>query len=159
MEWLFVPWIRQAVLLVHISSALFWLGWMVFIFFILFPVLKRAVPDSFPEIRGQVQQRTRSLVLWMIVLITVTGIYNMGAVGLFDLDLLFNSAYGHRFLVKLGAALTLFGVYFIAPLIMNPGQGDSCCDEETSPHPMLGIALHVIAFSSGIVAAYLGLGL
>jgi putative copper export protein len=159
MEWLFVPWLNQAVLLVHICAALFWLGWMGFIFFILFPVLKRTVPDSFPAIRSAVQQRTRTFVFWMIGLIVLTGLYNMKVVGLFDAHLLFETSYGHRFLVKLGAALTLFGVYFTAPLVIGHGQDEGCGDETSGGHPALGVVLHVIAFSAGITAAYLGLGL
>lgn len=159
MEWLFVPWLRQAVLLVHISAALFWLGWMGFIFFILFPVLQRTVPERFPEIRSGIQQRTRSFVAWMIGFIILTGVYNMGAVGLLDSHVLFQTAYGRRFLVKLTAALVLFGVYFAAPIVMSHGKSSSCGDEEAGAHPAVGILLHVVAFTAGMTAAYLGMGL
>lgn len=159
MEWLFIPWLRQLVLLVHICAALFWLGWMGFIFSILFPVLKRTVPEKFSDIRNKIQARTRSFVGWMIVIIIATGLYNMGAVGLYDTNVLLNTAYGHRFLWKLGGASVLFGVYLCAPLIMSHGGDEGCGDGETSGHPALGIALHVIAFTAGLTAAYLGLGL
>lgn len=158
MEWLFSPWLQQLVLLVHISAALFWLGWMVFIFFILFPVLKQVAPEHFEGIKSNVQQRTRQFVFWIIVIIVITGLYNMGAVGLFDVEILLETHYGHRFLIKLMAALTLFGVYFLAPVIMNHGNDEGCGRSNGAP-PVVGVILHIIAFGAGLTAAYLGLGL
>ncbi|MFB6345083.1 MAG: hypothetical protein ABEK50_04825 [bacterium] len=159
MSSLFEPWIRNLVLLVHTGTAFFWLGWMGFIFFILFPVLKRTVPEQFDKIRSSIQQRTRSFVFWMIIIIIATGIYNMASIGLLDVKRLFYTSYGHRFLIKLGAAFTLFGVYFLAPVLMNHGSSAEGCDHSDGASPALGIILHVIAFGAGITAAYIGIGL
>jgi putative copper export protein len=156
------PWMHHIITLIHICAALFWMGWIVFIFLLLMPVVKRNIPAAVQELMPPLKQRVRTVVFWLILLIVATGLYNMYYRGLFDTQVLWNSAYGHRFLVKLGAALILFSVYFAAPYLTggpSSGADEGCCDEEESSSMPVGLLLHVIAFTSGMVAALIGISL
>lgn len=145
------PWFHHFVLLVHISAGLFWMGWMVFIFFLLVPVLRDRIPEQVQSILPTLKGRIRRVVFWLILLIVATGIHNVYYHGFYRHEVLMNTAQGQRFLVKLGAALTLFGIYFSAPYLTN-------FDDEESTNRMVAI-LHLIAFSAGMTAAFLGLSL
>jgi len=157
------PWVHHVVTLIHICAALFWMGWIVFIFLMLVPVVKRNMPGVIDDLMPALKKRVRKVVFWMILLIVATGLYNMQYRGLFDMDVLFRSAYGRRFLVKLGAALLLFGVYFTAPYVTGGMQGneqqDGCCEHDEQSSNVAGLVLHVIAFTSGMVAALIGLSM
>jgi len=157
------PWFHHVVLLIHICAGLFWLGWMVFIFFLLSPVLKETVPDRIHAVMPRLKSRIRSVVFWLIVLIVLTGTYNVYYNGLYRMDLLINTSYGHRFLIKLGAAGVLFGVYGVAPYLTGQSSDKQSNDpqQDTSPNPTktVTVILHVIAFVAGLIAALLGISL
>lgn len=162
MEFLMKPWVHYTLTLIHICAALFWMGWIVFIFLLLMPVVKRTVPSAVEDLMPALKRRVRKVVFVLILLIVATGLHNMYYRGLFDTDVLLNSAYGRRFLVKLGAALILFGVYFAAPVLTGgPASGaeEGCCDHEEASANRVGLVLHVVAFTSGMVAALIGVSL
>ncbi len=156
------PWVHHVITLIHICAALFWMGWIVFIFLLLVPVVKRNIPSVMQELMPALKQRVRKAVFWLILLIVGTGLYNMHYRGLFDTQVLLDSAYGRRFLLKLGAALILFSVYFAAPVLTGgPASGgeEGCCEGDDSASGMVGLLLHVVAFTSGMVAALIGISL
>lgn len=125
---------------------------MVFIFFLLNPVLREKVPDQVREILPALKQRIRRVVFWLILILVATGLHNAYFNDLYRPDRLFGSAYGQRFLVKLGAAIVLFSVYVLAPYLT--GEDNPKGTEDGSETMM--VALHVIAFSAGTLAAFLG---
>lgn len=158
------PTVHYAVTLVHILAAVFWLGWMVFMFGILRPVLGRLVPESAADIQGALQERIRAVVFWLIPLILATGLYNMAYRGLLEPDLLFGTDLGRRMLVKLGAATVIFSVYYLAPILIRRARKTSEDDASSqchgSPEPLVmrvSIVLHLCAFGAGLTAAFLGL--
>lgn len=61
-------------------------------------------------------------VFWLIPIILLTGLYNMGYRGLLDWSVLTGTDVGIRMLWKLGAATVLFSIYYAAPLIMGGGN-------------------------------------
>lgn len=131
------------------------MGWMVFIFFLMVPVLRERVPDRVESILPALKGRIRRVVFWLILLIVITGAHNVYYHGLYRSDVLLETGYGQRFLVKLGAALVLFGVYFSAPYLTTRTSGEN----QTSGSNRIVLVLHVIAFSAGMLAAFLGLSL
>lgn len=157
------PWVHHVITLIHICAALFWMGWIVFIFVLLMPVVQRNIPSAVEKLMPALKQRVRRVVFWLILLIAATGLYNMYYRGLFDTEVLLYSAYGRRFLLKLGAALILFSVYVAAPYLTGgkaSGAEEGCCDQdEDSSGNMVGVVLHIIAFASGMVAALIGISL
>lgn len=155
-DFIFESWFANLVLLVHISVAFFWLGWMIFLFFIFNPVASREIPDKKDMVFDNLTSRTRKFVFWMVIIMFITGIYNMTYRGFWDADFLFNTVSGNYFLVKLVAVSTLFGIYFTAPYLLyefNPFDRENTEKRKKS----IKVTLHVIAFISGIVAAYIGL--
>jgi uncharacterized membrane protein len=113
------PWFHYFVLLLHISAGLFWMGWIVFNFFLMVPVLRNRIPDQVQSFLSVLKLRIRSVVFWLILFLVVTGIHNVYYHGLYQHEDLMSTDQGHRFLVKLGAALVLFAVYFSAPYLTN----------------------------------------
>src|SRR5699024_1315699 len=89
---------------IHIFAAVFWLGWMVFIFFILRPVASRIDGVDVFSFMVPIRRRVRKVVFWLIPVILLTGLYNMGYRGLLDGQMLFETSVGTRMLWKLGAA-------------------------------------------------------
>ncbi len=162
-SYLYHPWLHHVVTLLHICAGLFWLGWIVFIFFLLIPVVREQVPEAVDRIMPALKRRVRRFVFWMILLIAGTGVYNMHYRGLLDPDVLLGSAYGHRFLIKLGAALLLFGIYFAAPYLLGGEPGDEGDDKDCGHAgdgpDVTGLVLHAIAMVSGLVAALIGISL
>jgi len=155
---------------VHIFCGVFWLGWMVFMFGILRPVATQVAPERAAELQGQIQQRIRRIVFWLIPTIVGTGLYNMAYLGLLDVGALLNTSRGHRMIVKLGAAGVLFGVYYTAPLFLrasharhgDPDVPHDPADCHGNPDPLIqkvSVGLHILAFASGVTAAYLGVSL
>jgi hypothetical protein len=141
---------------------------MVFMFAILRPTLQRVAPDRAAELQGQVRQRVRRIVFWLIPTIVATGLYNMAYHGLLDGTLLTQTGRGHRMLAKLGAAGLLFAVYYTAPFLLGAAparRGDperDPADCHGTPDPLIqkvSAALHILAFVSGVTAAYLGVSL
>lgn len=148
-------WLHYTILLLHVGAGLFWLGWMVFIFFLLTPVLREKVPDRIQAILPALKRRIRRVVFWLILIIVATGLHNVYFNNLYRPDRLFRTDYGHRFLIKLGAAMVLFSVYALAPYLTG-GASDG---NSTSTNNTMMVFLHVIAFSTGTLAAFLGLTL
>ncbi len=166
-DWLLNPWVHYVSTLIHISAALFWMGWIVFIFLMLIPVVHRTMPDQLNKLMPALKARVRKTVFVLILLIVLTGLHNMYYRGLFDGYRLWNTQYGQRFLVKLGAALIVFGIYVAAPWLTSMDQSDhdgassqSCCapDDQTSSNVM-GVVLHLLAFTCGMLAALIGISL
>jgi uncharacterized membrane protein len=164
------PPVHFVVTALHVFCGVFWLGWMVFMFAILRPVAARVAPERATELQGQIQQRIRRIVFWLIPTIIVTGLYNMAYHGLLDWALLTQTGRGHRMLTKLGAAGLLFGVYYTAPLLLrvSHAQQDTSdashdpADCHGNPDPLIQKAsavLHILAFASGVTAAVLGVSL
>jgi Na+/proline symporter len=92
--------------------------------------------------------------------IILTGLYNMGYWGLLEGNRLFNTPLGHRMLIKLGAAVVIFNIYFIAPPIIQKIMAKKAKEEEEAISSVLQkvpIILHILAFLAGLTAAYLGL--
>lgn len=145
-------WIHYLVLLVHVFAGVFWLGWMVFIFFLLSPVLREEIPERARGLLTSLKERIRKVVFWLILIILATGLHNAYYNGLHRFEYLFGTDYGHRFLMKLVAVLILFSVYFTAPYLTSGTESDS------EPVTMI-VVLHVLAFGSGTVAAFIGLTL
>jgi len=154
LSFLMDPWFHNFVVLLHICAGLFWMGWIVFIFFLMVPVLRQQIPGHVETILPELKRRIRRVVFWLIMLIVASGLHNTYYNGLYHWDVLTDSAYGHRFLVKVGATLVLFGVYFTAPYLTSLPA-----DENKRQTKYVVGVLHVIAFSAGILAAFLGLGL
>ncbi len=165
---LWSPPVHFAVTAVHVFCGVFWLGWMVFMFGILRPVAARVIPNRGAELQGQIQQRIRRIVFWLIPTIVLTGLYNMAYHGLLDWTLLTQTGQGHRMLTKLGAAGLLFGVYYTAPVLLRASHGrEGARDHDPTdchgnPDPLIqktSAVLHILAFASGLTAAYLGVGI
>jgi len=167
---LWSPYVHFVVTALHVFCGVFWLGWMVFMFGILRPVAARVAPDRAADLQGQIQQRIRRIVFWLIPTIVATGLYNMAYHGLLDWTLLTQTGRGHRMLTKLGAAGVLFGVYYTAPFLLrasharhgDPDASQDPADCHGNPDPLIqkvSVILHVLAFASGVTAAYLGVSL
>jgi len=163
---LWSPHVHFVVTAVHVFCGVFWLGWMVFMFGILRPVVTRVTPDRAAELQGQIQQRIRRIVFWLIPTILLTGLYNMAYLGLLDVGALLHTSRGHRMLTKLGAATILFGVYYTAPFLLRASHDETGnhdpADCHGNPDPIIqkvSVVLHILAFASGVTAAYLGVSL
>lgn len=164
------PAVHFVVTALHIFAGVFWLGWMVFMFAILRPVVHRVAPDRAARLQAEIQQRIRHVVFWLIPTILGTGLYNMAFHGLLDWTLLWNTTTGNRMLLKLGAAGLLFGVYYTAPFLLRaadtgtnaPGSSHEPADCHGNPDPVIqktSAVLHILAFAAGVTAAYLGVGI
>lgn len=167
---IWTPPVHFAVTALHVFCGVFWLGWMVFMFGILRPVVMRVIPDRAAELQGRIQQRIRRIVFWLIPTILLTGLYNMAYLGLLDVGALLHTSRGHRMLAKLGAAGVLFGVYYAAPFLLHasharhgdPDSSHDPADCHGNPEPLIkkvSVVLHILAFASGVTAAYLGVSL
>ena len=147
---------------IHIFAGVFWLGWMFFLFVILRPVAAKITSGNPGKIMKPIQKRVRKIVFWIIPILLITGLYNMGYRGLLDWSILTGTPMGHRMLWKLGAAAILFAVYYLAPFITGGKSKGKDGDCHSTPNPMakkVTVLLHVVAFSAGVTAAYLGITL
>lgn len=156
---MFLPWVHYVVTLIHISAALFWLGWIFFIFLLLIPALKEKIPARAQEVLPAVKKRVRRIVFWLIWIIIGTGLYNMKYRGLTNPDVLFGTSQGHLFLVKLGAALLLFTIYFTAPFVASLASGsgtEETCESHGDLSKKIEILLHVLAVISMLTAGLIG---
>lgn len=154
------PHIHYTATAIHIFAGVFWLGWMFFLFLILRPVATKITSGNPGEIMKAIRRRVRKIVFWIIPILIFTGLYNMGYRGLLDWSVLTGTDVGNRMLWKLGAAAILFAVYYLAPFVMG-GKSDSKDDDcHSTPNLMakrMMMLIHVLAFSAGITAAYLGI--
>jgi len=144
----------------HVFAAIFWLAWMVFIFFILRPVATHVAGEEARIFMVHIRRRVRKFVFWLIPIILLTGLYNMHYLGLLKGHSLLNTPVGHRMLGKLGAAAVLFGIYYLAPFAMG---GQLCSNESggkskpNSKAKKVEVLMHLVAFTAGCIAAYLGI--
>jgi uncharacterized membrane protein len=157
------PPVHSIINFIHIFSGVFWLGWMVFIFFVLRPVAARVSGIEVMAFMRPIRRRVRKFVLWLIPVIILTGLYNMGYMGLLNGHVLAGTDVGKRMIWKLVAAVILFGIYFFAPRILGKGfvqqEDASKPSKPSSKTKKVEIILHLIAFSAGCAAAYLGVTL
>lgn len=157
---IWTPQIHFIITAIHIFSAVFWLGWMVFLFLILRPIASRLESVPAGELMGSIRNRVRRVVFWLIPLILFTGLYNMGYRGLLDWRTLATTDRGHRMMWKLGAAIVLFGIYYGAPLLMGSRQNhenEGCHGRAGPAVKKMSVIIHLAAFTAGIITAYLGI--
>lgn len=152
----------------HIISAVYWIGSILFILTALGPVLRRQPAIVVPPIMSEVHERVRGIVLIAIIIFMITGTFNMYYRGLFDAAFLLGSSYGRLFLLKTLPVSIMFTLYFSAPALMkrysskdsgNECSGDAaCCEMEEGHKPgnRVFAVLHVIALVSGLSAILLG---
>jgi uncharacterized membrane protein len=154
------PSVHSIINFIHIFSGVFWLGWMVFIFFILRPVAASISGIEVMAFMRPIRRRVRKFVLWLIPVIILSGLYNMGYMGLLNGHVLTGTGAGKRMIWKLAAAAILFGIYLFAPRILGKGfiqKEDVSRTSKPGPKAKKAeIILHLIAFSAGCAAAYLG---
>lgn len=153
--------IHYAATAIHIFAAVFWLGWMFFLFLILRPVASRVASVSVSELMPPIRKRVRNIVFWLIPIILLTGLYNMGYQGLLDWSVLTGTDVGIRMLWKLGAATVLFSIYYAVPHIMgganSKGGNADCHGRQSTMVKKVTMVMHLVAFSAGVTAAYLGI--
>ncbi|MFB6345382.1 MAG: hypothetical protein ABEK50_06380 [bacterium] len=158
MELLFLPTIRNLVLLVHVSCAMFWLAWMVFFSLILTPILYQVVPGKFQELRAIFQRRTRQLTKPLIATLVLTGVYNMAANGFWNFRKLLLTEHGLWFVVKLFFAVLLIGLYFLAPDFSQINQNrQNNTDAKRQWH--ISLYVHGVILLLGMTRAYIGISL
>jgi len=126
---MFSPRVHYLMTLIHITCVLFWLGWMVFFSLIMVPVLRKEVPENFVRIRAILQARPRSVVNVLLVVLVLTGVYNMEYRGLMSTRALFGTETGLLFVLKLFLATFLIGLYWLAPRFVIP-------DEDSQSKPL-----------------------
>lgn len=151
----------------HVISAVYWLGAIMFILTALGPVLRQQPSIVVPPIMTGVHERVRRFVLVAIIVFTITGAFNMYFRGLFDSSILFGTSYGNIFLVKMIPVAFMFTLYFSAPALMKKygakkdedcNDAAACCEMEEGPQPgnKVFAMLHVAALVSGIITVLLG---
>lgn len=155
----------------HIISAIYWLGAIMFILTALGPVLRNQPSIVVPPIMSGIHERVRRFVLIAIIVFTTTGAFNMYYRGLFNASLLLGSSYGLTFLLKMVPVALMFTLYFLAPTLMKKfeskeddgecADGASCCEMEEGHKPANRVfaMLHIAALVSGFVAVLLGVQL
>lgn len=149
----------------HIISAVYWLGAILFILTALGPVMKSQPGQIALPIMSGVQTRVRGIVLAAIIIFISTGVFNMHYRGLMDMDVLFGSEYGRIFLLKMVPVAVMFSIYFSAPMILkklSPESKGVCCELENAPKPHAGkvfAILHIIALVCGLGIVFLGVRL
>lgn len=153
----------------HIISAIYWLGAILFILTALGPVLRKQPAIVVPPIMAEVHSRVRSFVLIAIIIFVVTGTFNMYYRGLFDPAVLFSSPYGKALLLKMFPVAIMFTLYFSAPALMRrfssanneeECKGESaCCEMEEGHKPgnKVFAVLHIVALACGFIAVLLGI--
>lgn len=155
---MFTPRVHYLMTLIHITCALFWLGWMVFFSLIMVPVLRQEVPEKFFRLRAIIQSRTRSVLNVMLVLLVLTGIYNMKYRGLMNLRTLFGTEMGLWFVLKLFLATFLIGLYWLAPRFVTPdddSRGESTSSSSRRRNVFLFV--HWFILLVGLSIGYLGI--
>lgn len=149
----------------HIISAVYWLGAILFILTALGPVMRSQPGQIALPIMSGVQTRVRGIVLAAIIVFITTGVFNMYYRGLMDMDVLLQSTYGRIFLLKMVPVAVMFSIYFSAPKILkrlSPESNGTCCEIEDAPKPHAGkvfAILHIIALICGLLIVFLGVRL
>jgi len=145
---------------IHILSAVYWLGAILFTLTVLGPVMRFQPGKVATPIMSSIQNRVRRFVLVAIVLFVVTGSFNLYYRGLTDLGF-FETSYGRIFLVKMIPVAVMFTIYFSAPLILrslSPDSKGTCCELEEGPKRVGRVfaILHMIALACGIIVIFMG---
>lgn len=165
MAYFFHPSVHYFVTLVHVTCALFWLGWMVYVSLFVMPLVRRVVPEKFYELRARLQARTRKVVGVFIVLIILTGTYNLEYRGLLNPRVLFATRYGLWVVLKIFLALTLFGFYFAAPRFSSRMEAGEAARGSDPNHRDRGgtravfVVVHMVALGLGLTVAYIGISI
>src|SRR5699024_1522177 len=113
------PQVHNIITVIHVFSTIFWLGWIVFIFFILRPVALLTPSVELKTLMPSIRKRVRKFVFWLIPIIILTGVYNMGYLGLLNGHMLVTTPTGHRMIWKLATVVVIFGIYYLAPYILG----------------------------------------
>jgi putative copper export protein len=148
----------------HIISAIYWIGAILFILTVLGPVMQSQPAGNSLAVLSEVQARVRRIVLLAILIFIITGVFNMHYRGLMDATVLFRSSYGRTFLLKMIPVAIMFTIYFSAPVILRklyPQSKGACCEVEGGPKPIGKVfaILHIIALVCGLTAVLLGVNL
>lgn len=146
--------------LIHILSAVYWLGAILITMTVLGPVMRFQPGKIATPIMSSIQNRVRRFVLVAIVLFAVTGSFNLYYRGLTDLGF-FGTSYGRIFLIKMIPVAVMFAIYFSAPLILrrlSPESNGTCCELEEGPKRAGRVfaILHMVALTSGIIVILMG---
>ena len=145
---------------IHILSAVYWLGAILFTLTVLGPVMRFQPGKVAVPIMSSIQNRVRRFVLVTIILFVATGSFNLYYRGLLH-NGFFSSSYGHIFLIKMIPVATMFTIYFSAPFILrrlSPESKGTCCELEEGPKAVGKVfaILHMIALGCGIIAIFMG---
>ena len=148
----------------HIISAIFWIGAILFIITVLGPVMRSQPSGIVMPVMSEVQGRVRRIVLIAIFIFVITGVYNMHYRGLMDIGVLLHSSYGRTFLLKMIPVAVMFTIYFSAPAILrrlSPESSGTCCEVEggTKPVGKVFVVLHLVALGCGLLAVLFGVKL
>lgn len=148
----------------HIISAIYWIGAILFILTVLGPVMRSQPSGIAMPVMSEVQGRIRRIVLIAIFIFVITGVFNMHYRGLMDIEVLSLSSYGRTFLLKMIPVAMMFIIYFSAPAILrrlSPDSSGTCCEVEggTKPVGKVFVVLHLIALGCGLLAVLLGVKL
>lgn len=157
MDWIWAPRVHYVMTVIHLTCAMFWLGWMIFFSVIMVPVLRREVPESFSRLRAIIQFRSRKVARIMIVLLVLTGLYNMAYRGLVNVRRLFYTEFGLWFILKLFLAVLLIGLYFLAPDFSQVAPEIS--HQDSSRQQRIATYVHGTILTLGLIVAYLGVGI
>jgi|SRR3989338_1493175 len=148
----------------HIVSAIYWVGAILFTLTVLGPVMRCQNTGIAMPIMSEVQRRVRRFVLLAIIIFIATGVFNMHYRGLMDTETLFSSSDGRIFLIKMFPVIVMFTIYFSAPFILrrlSPESKGVCCEVEEKSNRVGRVfaILHIVALICGLSAAFLGVNL
>lgn len=148
----------------HVISAVYWVGAILFILSVLGPLLRKRPATVSTPLLAEVQARVRRFVLAAIGIFIASGLFNMHYRGLMDWQTLMGSSYGQTFALKMAPVAVMFAIYFTAPMLLkrlSPQAEGSCCELENSPGPVTRVfaLLHLLALACGLFAIYLGVRL
>jgi uncharacterized membrane protein len=145
--------------LLHVTAAFFWLGWMVFYSFLMVPVLRRRIPSQAGKLSAHVQDRMRPLVHGLLSLLFLTGLYNLSYLGYLDVSVLFGSTRGLWMVLKLFLAILLIGTYLLAPRLSALPEEEEDPEYNDSTRRNIAVFVHQAVLTLGFFIAYLGISL
>lgn len=127
---------------VHILAAAIAIGGLVYARFVAFPVVEALRDDAGTALRELLAARLRPIALTVIVLLVLSGSYNLYVILSQGVDSSYHMAFGIKFLL----ALHVFAMLF---LVSTPPSGDAARDRKRG-RLMLG------AIVSGLIVLVLG---
>lgn len=145
--------------LVHVTSAFFWLGWLVFYSFLMVPVLRGRLPKRAEQLAADVQDRMRPLVYGLLSLLVFTGLYNLAYLGYLDVRVFLGTSRGLWMVLKLFLALLLIGTYLLAPQLSAMPSSSTDYGESNSRARNIAVFVHQVVLTLGFFIAYLGISL